>query len=406
MARPGKGRGRASTPARTAPPARAVSAEAQARLPELLALSPESDIVARVAALATETPGGALALIDALGSSRDPSAGFILSALALGAGHKEERKAARRALHKLRGAGLAVAVPVPAEPSAPVAAEHDRLRPAEARVSPSDGVGSRLLWLTYERELGGLLCFTFVLNDIVGLKDMLFEETTHRRFDRRIEAWSESSGLESIEIPFGYGQSLLSEALALNAESGFPLPREFVIRRAQLGELPPPPTAALIHQHVSRGQSFLMPNLTGESARLVDEEPELSGWLFSYGEVEPYARELRQIGDSRLILTTEPRETRQERVIDAAMDALLTPEVRRGFRRRLEELAYVFWETGRERAARRAVAAAFAITDTGSLRAHPLLRELIRRSIDLAAEVIRSGLPPPPGANRTARDPI
>jgi len=52
------------------------------------------------------------------------------------------------------------------------------------------------------------------------------------------------------------------------------------------------------------------------------------------------------------------------------------------------------------------VAAAFAIGDTGSLRSHPLLREIVIRSIEMAAQIDRSGMPLPPGANRTARDPI
>jgi hypothetical protein len=52
------------------------------------------------------------------------------------------------------------------------------------------------------------------------------------------------------------------------------------------------------------------------------------------------------------------------------------------------------------------VAAAFAIGDTGSLRSHPLLRQIVIRSIEMAVQIDRSGMPLPPGANRTARDPI
>jgi len=241
---------------------------------------------------------------------------------------------------------------------------------------------------------------------VVGLKDVMIEDTTRRRFERRLAEWSERAEMTSVEVPVEYGLALLSEALALNAESGFPLPRDFVLRRPLLGTLPPPPTAALIHQHVSRGQVFLLPTLLEESGALPDAEPELRGWIFSYGEIEPYAREYRQAEESRLLLTSEPRETRMERVIGSAVDALFTPEMRRAFRRRLEETAYILWQSGRERAARQAVAAAFAIGDTGSLRTHPLLRQIVQHSIEVAIEVDRSGMPPPPGANRTARDRI
>jgi hypothetical protein len=247
--------------------------------------------------------------------------------------------------------------------------------------------------------------FSLAINDVVGLKNVLIEETTRRRFDRRLREWNEQNERWVTEIPIEYGLALLSEALALNAESDFPLPRDFVIRRGLLGELPPPPADALIHQHISRGQTFLLPNLLEESARLLNGEPELLGWAFSYDEISTFARDFRQAGESSLLLTSEPREQRQARIIGDALDALFTPALRRAFRRRLEETAYIFWTTGRERSARQAVAAAFAIPDTGSVRNHPLLKAIIARSIELAIEADRSGLPLPPGANRTAYTP-
>jgi hypothetical protein len=383
---------------------RGASPEAQARLPELLALPPEADLAARFDALASETPGGALALIDVLGSSRDEAAGPVLAALAVSATDKEQRKEARRALHKLRSAGLAVAVPVHAD-QPPVAPVRDALRPVQALVTPSDGVGSRLLWLLLERPHGGLTMFNLAINDVVGLKDDAIEETTRRRFDAHLREWTDRTGYTPVEIPVEYGMALLAEALALNAESNLPLPRDFVIRRPLLGELPPPPTAALIHQHISRGQIFLLPTLLEESPRLLDEEPELRGWVFGYGEVEQFVRDFQQ-SESRLLMTSDPPETRRARILDRAIDALFTPEMRRAFRRRLEETAYIFWQTDRQRSARQAVAAAFAISDTGSLRTHPLLRRIVELSIELAAEAIRTGAPLSPGANRTARSRI
>jgi hypothetical protein len=380
--------------------------EAQARLPDLLAIPPESDAVERFGEIAAETPGGPLALIEALGGSRDEAAGQVLAAVAGAAPDREQRKAARRALHRLRSTGLAVTVPIPAEPAQPASAPFEAAPPTRALVTPADGIGSRLLFLLIERPLGGMTTFSLAINDVVGLKGIMIEETTRRRFERRIREWHDTNERVTVEVPVEYGLSLLSEALALNAESNFPLPREFVIRRSLLGELPPPPTAALIHQHISRGQTFLMPNLLDESGRLFGGEPELLGWVFNYDEVKQYAQEYRVTEESRLLLSSEPREARQQRIVGTAIDALMTPEMRRAFRRRLEETAYIFWQTGRERSARQAVAAAFAIGDTGSLRNHPLLRAIVMRSIELAIEVDRSGMPPPPGASRSARDPI
>ena len=409
MPRPARGRGRPTatrSPARTADAPPAVTPEVQARLPELLGLPEDADAVARFGDVAAETSGGPLALIAALGGSREEAAGRVLVAIAATAPDREQRKAARRALHRLRSVGVALATPVPVETAPPASAPVEVIPPTRALVSPSDGVGSRLLFLLVERPLGGMTTFSLAINDVVGLKGAMTEETTRRRFERRLREWNESNERLLVDVPVEYGLALLSEALALNAESDFPLPREFVFRRGLLGELPPPPADALIHQHVSRGQTFLMPNLLDESPRLLDGEPELLGWGFNYDEVSTYARDYRTTAERTLVLTSEPREQRQARILVEAVDALFTPTMRRAYRRRLEETAYIFWQTGRERSARQAVAAAFAIQDTGSLRSHPLLRAVVARSIELAIEADRSGLPLPPGAHRTAYTPM
>src|SRR4051794_9166456 len=173
MARPVKGRSRPGSagPAKAhaaAPAASAPTAEALEQVSGLLAAPPESDIASQFAAAAGETPGGALALIDALSTSRDEAAGRVLAAIALAAPDKEERKAARRALHRLRSAGIAVAVPVAAAPEHPTSAAQDTLRPVQAMVTSPDGVGSRLLWLLFERPRGGLVLFNLAINDVVG----------------------------------------------------------------------------------------------------------------------------------------------------------------------------------------------------------------------------------------------
>src|SRR5207249_9866168 len=123
------------------------------------------------------------------------------------------------------------------------------------------------------RQYCAFLTFNVVLNDLVGVKDVFIVDTSARRFNAELELWTQRSGFKPVDVPVEYGLALLSEALALNVESHFPLPRDFIFRRGQLGELPPPPTAALIHQHISRGQALLMPNLLDEAGQLV-EEPE------------------------------------------------------------------------------------------------------------------------------------
>ena len=357
---------------------------------ELLALAADADPLARLRELAGETPGGAVALVDALGATRSAEAVPVLTAAAAQGTDKELRKAARRALHRLQSVGVAVAPPPPAPEPARPAVQQPRL--TEVQATAPDGLGSRVLWLRFERPYRGVLSYALVLNDVVGVKDCAFEETTRRRMTERMRDWLATTELTAIALPGDYALALVSEALALNAETGFTVPRDFLFHRSGLGELPPPPTDALIYRHVTRGQAFLLPDLVDTSPALL-EEKELQSWFFGHDESIRFARELRQVRESRLVLTAEPREAREQRTVDTAIDALFTPAMRRAIRRRLEEVAYVFWTTGRERAARQAVAAAGGI-GAGSLGRHPFACALVEKSLNIAVEAEEAGLDP------------
>lgn len=351
--------------------------------------------------------GQAMSLIDALGSIREEEAALVLAHFAAVLPDKDQRKAARRALHKLKSAGIDVDVPMPT-PELRHPVESGPYQVMEARASAIDGVGSRVLWLLLERPAAhlGMVLYSIAINDIVGVKDMFHEPASKRSLRSTVELFTMKSGQTVVDLPTEYGLALLSEALELNKESRFPVPRELLVRMGTLGTLPPPPQQALVYQWITRGQSLLMPTLLDESAELLETEPEMDGWFFGYEESEPFARLLERSANSSLILSLRPNEDPRERVLNDAIDKLFTPSVRRAHRRRLEEIAYVFWKTDRERQARQAVAAAFAIPDKGSLHSHPLIRAMVQKSLMVALQADLSGYAPSPDDSRTAYTPI
>lgn len=373
---------------------RGTTVDTAAHVAELLGLGPDADALARLQELGDASPAGPVALVEALGASRDVTAVPILAAAAERGSSKDLRKAARRALHRLQSVGVAatLAPPRASEPARPARPALQSPRLTEVHATAPDGLGSRVLWLGLERPYGGMLSYALVLNDVVGVKDCAYEETTRRRMTERMRDWLATTELTAVTLPGDYALALVSEALALNAETGFTVPRDFLFHRSGLGELPPPLGDALIYRHVTRGQAFLLPDLLESSPDLLDET-ELQSWFFGHDESIRFARELDQIRESRLVLTAEPREAREARAIDTAIDALFTPTMRRAIRRRLEETAYVFWTTGRERAARLAAAAAGGI-GTASLSRHPFARALVEKSLTVAIEAEQAGIDP------------
>ncbi|MDP8922308.1 MAG: hypothetical protein M3O34_05450, partial [Chloroflexota bacterium] len=245
--------------------------EAAAIVAELLALGPDADPLARLEEQAGEVAGGPVALVEALGASRSAAAVPVLTAAAERGSSKDLRKAARRALHRLQSVGVAAAVP-PSRASEPARPAVLQPRLVEVHATAPDGLGSRVVWLGLERPYGGMLSYALVLNDVVGVKDCAYEETTRRRMTERMQSWLATTELTAVTLPGDYALALVAEALALNAETGFTVPRDFLFHRSGLGELPPPPTDALIYRHVTRGQAFLLPDLLDSSPALLEEK--------------------------------------------------------------------------------------------------------------------------------------
>jgi hypothetical protein len=336
----------------------------------------------------------ALPAIHALGSLRAPAAAAALLRLADHLPGKEQKKAARRELARLRSQGISVAVE---RPDAAVATTplQPRATAYHALASHIDGSGSRMLWLYADRPLGGAYLLSFVLNDLTGIKDSFVRDSTRKRLALREAEAREQISITWIDLPVDYARWLVHEAATLNAESGTTLPTEYQLWREVVGEPAQPPERPLVYETVSRFEVKMRPELLRDSPRLF-EEPELQGWFFSYQEVREYANELRRARESRLVLSSESEEQRQERVVGQAIRELFTPALRRGLQRRLEETGYIFLQSERPLQARLAVAAAVEIADSDPivLPRHPFVRAIVERSIELVIQALRAGMDP------------
>jgi hypothetical protein len=341
--------------------------------------------------------------IEMVGALEQAEAGELLAAVAAGHVSKDLRKGARRGLHRLRASGRSAPI-VQAEANRPAFRMNVEYRLTAARASVADGIGSRWLWLFVERSTGGGYFFSLILNELAGVKEVMLSDTTRKRFLERLDETTRLSEFHFYPLPVDYARALIAEALQLNEKSGFTVPADFQTYRSVLGDLGNPPERALIYDSVSATEIRLDPTLLAQSAELADEA-ELSRWLFDFHDVRPFAEQSRQLDRSMVVVHETARQERLERIESEALRTLVTDDVRHGLKRRLEETAHIFWITDRQRAARLAVAAAIALeqpivsssiivrVDRGPSQGHhPLVRELLRRSIEMANEIELGGM--------------
>jgi hypothetical protein len=235
-----------------------------------------------------------------------------------------------------------------------------------------------------------------LLNDLKGVLELSVVDTTRKKFLRELEERRRDQGTW-VELPGDYAWRLVREAVDLAREQGTPLPNRYRSLRDVFGEAPAPPERALVYGTVSPIEVSFNPELVEES-RLLVREPEVAGWYVPI----PEALRERALGVARgttssLLVPGQTPDQQALHLLSAAAQEAATPTVRRALKRRLEETAYIFTQTDRLAAARRAVAAAQTLQDTNrSAETQPFLRVLIESGLARALrnEAI-SGRPAP-----------
>lgn len=305
-----------------------------------------------------------LSAVGVLGQRRTPHAANALQAVEAFASDKAVRKAARKELHRLQSVGIKPSEAAPAPAPAAPSLRQERLAPAEAWASSFDTVGARSLWVLADDPRGGIQQAGFTLSSVDGLMEVGLSESSRSRFRRQVEEWQSQMGTAWVQLPADYGMRLVREALDAARARGHGFPPSYAAFVLLFGEAPGPPERPLVYETISPLEARLHPEWLATSSALF-REPEVAPWrIFVPAELRAQALDVVRSASSSLLI---PGASPEERALGLVADAsalLLPPEARHSLRRRLEETAYTFVKTGRDLAARQAVAAADALTDS------------------------------------------
>ncbi|HEX8966728.1 MAG TPA: hypothetical protein VF937_02540 [Chloroflexota bacterium] len=341
----------------------------------LLAADPDQ----RQQLLSEAAPHALATALSELGHRRDVAAAEILALVDQVVQDRALRKAARRELHRLRSVGVELPRPAPIAPAPePTVAQPASLAVSEAWATDIDPGGSRALWLVGDRPLGGVWFAALLLNDQRGLQDLNIVETTRKRFHKDFEESRRGQGTW-VRLSGEYALRLVREGVDLTREVGGGLAPRYRVFRDVFGEAPGPPERALVYETISPVEINFNPGWLEDSTRLL-AEPEVAGWYISVpADFQARALEVARAPSAGLLVPGHtPEQQAAQLIADAARESV-TPPVRRGLRRRLEETAYVFVATERLAAGRLAAAAAHALEGNQGppVERQPLPRMLI-----------------------------
>jgi hypothetical protein len=295
---------------------------------------------------------------------------------------KPARKILRRVQHALRSRGVAL-------PEAPPAARTATLPPVddaidEARITPFDARGARVVALAVSHPGGGVRLFQVVIDPARGILD--FEVLSAARRDLR--RWLRDSARGSVQTQFpvapASARALIARAAAQHPESRT-LPRGFAEWRSRVTD-----TAPETKTPGELARASLEPAADAAAAR-----EQVVGWIRggALGPWPPEAKWLQalagRIADASggvVVVSDAARREQIGRVIDEAAEELAQLPFATATAERLEEIAFLRQQAQAPDDARACLAAADALRAPGPaqvalLRAFvetwlaPLLRE-------------------------------
>ena len=347
-------------------------ARARRILDDALARAGRPDPAALAALAATPAPAldGALR---AFAGDHGAAALPVLGALTGDGVDREVRRTARRALYRLAQRGVAL----PPGPAPRAVVERRAERATRAWLSGIDGSGSRAVWILFEDGWGGAALCSLIVNDVAGVMDVAGGDTSRKRLERELAALRASQKLPWIEVEPARAVALVAEALALHRALGTAPPARFAAWEPRFAAAVAAPPAA----------PAVDPALAERAPELL-ELPELAGWFLDPESVQADAVELLQARESRLVVSEQVKEEREDAIVARVVERELAPAARRRWARRLQEMAFVLARTERPEPAAIASAAAAALADeTRPARHDAFARALARRGLEVAGEV-------------------
>lgn len=329
------------------------------RLEKGLAALRSAGIAARIA-IDAPTSASVAQLKSAIGQSAetDIAAIFMLGKIAaheslhlireieITATDKDVKKEIKRALFKLSQKGIVEAQEPPVEKKpAPL---FEREYEIEAYMSAVDGGGGRLVWIAKPQPNHGLQVIQAMVHDRDGLLRFGGVQMKRKELRAMADEIKQQHGVRMIAVPWEFADRIVYEGYErakARGQSGQSDLNDFHAIRSVIGTGKPKAVTHPVYQKLGT-EDFRDGSWREQSRRLL-EEPELRYWVIVDEWVQDCLAALHEAQSSPLVLNPVQKEERLASVVRDAVKTLCAGDNGQAFKRRMEDMALYFAETGR-----------------------------------------------------------
>jgi hypothetical protein len=247
---------------------------------------------------------------------------------------------------------------MPLEPATEkkTAAPFERATEIEAYLSAVDGGGGRLIWIAKPQPNHGLQVIQAMLNDREGLLRIGGVHVRRKELRKMAQDLKDQHDVSMIAIPWEFADRMIYEGYEKARARGQSGLENFHELRSLIGSTKPKEYPHPIYNKLDA--AGVREGAWREQSRRLLDEPELRYWILTDDWVQAFVGQLQEAQTSRLVLNPLQKEERLAAIVRDAVKTLCSGENGKAFKRRMEDMALYFAETGRPESAKLALAVA------------------------------------------------
>jgi hypothetical protein len=292
---------------------------------------------------------------------------------------KRVRKLIKRSLYRLKGKGIVLEEVQPDKESSvlrPLKAE-----PKEGFGSGIDFIGRRFLLLAIPHPGHGLVVNHGVVNDTQGLVEFFREEMSRKGFKSFFKEVQEQNPFPMVEMEPSYVGFLFMQAYQLTLEKGRVPPQDYVHSKRELEQVKKEYERPLIYSYLQTDEIIEDERILSRGGDLLKADV-FQHWMIEEDLIHPYANEIWEAEESKLLLNQTQKEARFQGIYQKALSELFSGERRFLYQRRLEEMAYLLLKLKREEEAKISLSVAIDLgKPLNVIQSNPFLFQLVTKSI-------------------------
>jgi len=339
----------------------------------------EGEILQTLRPILDKEPEAAVRMIEELSALPSLEMARLLQQLLEVPCDKKIRKAIKRSLYRLKSKGIIVEE-VSAGKEGPVFRPL-QTEPPRGFGGPFDFLGRRFLVLVIPHAGKGLTVMQGIVGDTEGLVDFSGGEMTRKRFKPFFEEIQKGGPFSLIAMEPSYVGYLFAQANQLALDQGKSPLQEYIQLRKEVEsikkEYEQSPVYSMMETDEIEGDERVL-NRGGDLLKT-----DLFGsWKIREEEIRPYANEVWEAEESKLVLNQPQKEARFQEIYQRALSDLFPEEKRSLYRRRMEDMAYYLFKSGREEEAKVSLAVAIDLKKAPNvIQPNPFLFQLVVKSI-------------------------